>query len=216
MPVGKRRLLSATWSRNDLERDRAPVAELGLRREVRASTSPLCPYSPSRPGRRGGLAGRPPRPLASCSASTRLDFSPVCTHQSRSTRRCFREIEARGATPCSRSALTGGGRTRAFQAKLGIDDHRCSSDFEPKGEVARAYGAYIEPSRAPPTAPSSWSTRTASSRWTYESPNPGEFPGANLIFDALAASRVTDLDSAPPIPADRAGRPRRAARGRRG
>ena len=23
--------------------------------------------------------------------------------------------------------------------------------------------------------------------WTYESPSPGEFPGANLIFDALAA-----------------------------
>jgi hypothetical protein len=22
--------------------------------------------------------------------------------------------------------------------------------------------------------------------WTYESPNPGEFPGANVIFDALS------------------------------
>ena len=24
-------------------------------------------------------------------------------------------------------------------------------------------------------------------QWSYEAPNPGELPGANLIFDALAA-----------------------------
>jgi hypothetical protein len=26
-------------------------------------------------------------------------------------------------------------------------------------------------------------------RWSYEAPNPGELPGANLIFDGLAAER---------------------------
>ena len=59
------------------------------------------------------------------------------------------------------------------------------SDFEPKGEVARAYGSYIDRVGT--------ANRTlvlvdedGVVAWTYESPNPGEFPGANVIFDALS------------------------------
>ena len=74
---------------------------------------------------------------------------------------------------------------KAFQEKLGIDT-TLLSDFEPKGEVSRAYGSYVD-------APLGFSNRTlvlvdedGKVAWTYESPNPGEFPGANVIFDALA------------------------------
>ncbi len=58
------------------------------------------------------------------------------------------------------------------------------SDFEPKGEVSRAYGSYLDRVGT--------SNRTlvlvgedGTVAWTYESPNPGELPGANVIFDAL-------------------------------
>jgi peroxiredoxin (alkyl hydroperoxide reductase subunit C) len=73
---------------------------------------------------------------------------------------------------------------RAFREKLGIDI-TLLADFEPKGEVARAYGSWFEPA--------GMASRTlvlvdADGRveWSYESPSPGEAPGANLIFDALA------------------------------
>src|SRR3954454_13882419 len=74
---------------------------------------------------------------------------------------------------------------KAFQEKLGIDT-TLLPDFEPKGDVARAYGSYLD-------APLGFDNRTlvlvdedGKVAWTYESPNPGEFPGANVIFDALS------------------------------
>jgi peroxiredoxin len=73
---------------------------------------------------------------------------------------------------------------KAFQEKLGIDT-TLLSDFEPKGEVARAYGSYVEGL--------GFANRTlvlvdeeGTVAWTYEAPNPDQFPGANVIFDALA------------------------------
>jgi peroxiredoxin (alkyl hydroperoxide reductase subunit C) len=72
---------------------------------------------------------------------------------------------------------------KAFQEKLGIDTPLLA-DFEPKGEVARAYGSYVEKL--------GMANRTlvlvdAEGRveWAYESPALGEFPGPNMIFDAL-------------------------------
>ena len=60
------------------------------------------------------------------------------------------------------------------------------SDFHPKGEVSRAYGAYLE----------DWGTPNRSLvlideegivRWVHAEPTPLSIPGANLIFDALQA-----------------------------
>ena len=72
---------------------------------------------------------------------------------------------------------------RAFREKLGIDT-TLLADFEPKGEVARAYGSWFEPS--------GMANRTlvlvdADGRveWSYESPTPGEAPGPDVILDAL-------------------------------
>ena len=75
---------------------------------------------------------------------------------------------------------------KAFQEKIGIGT-KLLSDFEPKGEVAKAYGSYFEPM--------GFANRTlvlvdedGKVAWTYESPSPGEFPGPDVVREALTAS----------------------------
>ncbi|MDQ2630846.1 MAG: redoxin domain-containing protein [Actinomycetota bacterium] len=110
------------------------------------------------------------------------DFSPVCGDQLSIYQEVKPEIEAKGVELVGIS-VDGFFAHKAFQEKLGIDT-TLLSDFEPKGEVARAYGSYVEKM--------GFANRTlvlidedGVVAWTYESPNPGEFPGANVIFDAL-------------------------------
>jgi peroxiredoxin (alkyl hydroperoxide reductase subunit C) len=112
------------------------------------------------------------------------DFSPVCGDQFSIYQEVKGEITARGVELIGISVDSFFAH-KAFQEKLGIDT-TLLSDFEPKGEVARAYGSYLE-------GPLGFANRTlvlvdedGTVAWTYESPNPGEFPGANVIFDALA------------------------------
>jgi peroxiredoxin len=111
------------------------------------------------------------------------DFSPVCGDQLSIYQEVKPEIEAKGVELVGIS-VDGFFAHKAFQEKLGIDT-TLLSDFEPKGEVARAYGSYVEKM--------GFANRTlvlvdedGVVAWTYESPNPGEFPGANVIFDALS------------------------------
>ena len=112
-----------------------------------------------------------------------LDFSPVCSDQLSIYQEVKPEISEKGVELIGIS-IDSAYAHKAFQEKLGIDT-TLLSDFEPKGEVARAYGSYIDGAGI--------ANRTlvlvdeeAKVAWTYESPNPGEFPGANVIFDALA------------------------------
>lgn len=112
------------------------------------------------------------------------DFSPVCGDQLSIYQEVKPEIEAKGVELVGVS-VDGFFAHKAFQEKLGIDT-TLLSDFEPKGEVARAYGSYLD-------APLGFANRTlvlideeGTVVWTYEAPNPGEFPGANVIFDALS------------------------------
>jgi len=112
-----------------------------------------------------------------------FDFSPVCSDQLSLYQEVKPEIEAKGVTLVGVSVDSPYAH-KAFQAKLGIDT-TLLSDFEPKGEVARAYGSYLEgPGMANRTLV--LIDEDGKVGWTYESPNPGEFPGANVIFDALA------------------------------
>lgn len=111
------------------------------------------------------------------------DFSPVCSDQLSIYQEVKPEIAEKGVELVGISVDSSYAH-KAFQEKLGIDT-KLLSDFEPKGEVARAYGSYFEPA--------GFANRTlvlvdedGMVAWTYESPNPGEFPGANVIFDALA------------------------------
>jgi peroxiredoxin len=111
------------------------------------------------------------------------DFSPVCGDQLSIYQEVKPEIEAKGVELVGISVDSFFAH-KAFQEKLGIDTVLLS-DFEPKGEVARAYDSYVEKM--------GFANRTlvlvdeeGKVAWTYESPNPGEFPGANVIFDALS------------------------------
>jgi len=114
-----------------------------------------------------------------------LDFSPVCSDQLSIYQEVKPEIEARGVRMIGISVDSGFAH-KAFQEKLGIDT-QLLADFEPKGAVARAYGAYIE--RAG-TANRSLVLvdEEGTVEWVHESATPLEIPGANLIFDALSAT----------------------------
>jgi peroxiredoxin len=113
-----------------------------------------------------------------------MDFSPVCSDQLSVYQEVKPQISAQGVELVGISVDQGFAH-KAFQEKLGIDT-RLLADFHPKGEVARAYGAYIE--RAG-TANRSLVLidEEGTVEWVHESPSPLEIPGANLIFDALEA-----------------------------
>ena len=114
-----------------------------------------------------------------------LDFSPICTDQLSIYQEVKPEIEAKGVTMVGISVDSGFAH-KAFQEKLGLDT-TLLADFEPKGEVARAYGAYIEKvghaNRSLVLVDAEGTVE-----WVHESPTPLEIPGANLIFDALNAA----------------------------
>jgi peroxiredoxin len=113
-----------------------------------------------------------------------FDFSQVCSDQLSLYQEVKPELEDKGLSLLGVSVDSPYAH-KAFQEKLGIDT-TLLSDFEPKGEVARAYGSYIDAV--------GMANRTlvlvnedGVVAWAYESPSPGEFPGANVIFDALAS-----------------------------
>jgi peroxiredoxin len=114
-----------------------------------------------------------------------LDFSPVCSDQLSIYQEVKPQIAEKGVEMIGIS-VDHGFAHKAFQEKLGIDT-RLLADFEPKGEVARAYGAYIEA-----TGHANRSLvlidEEGTVEWVHESPTPLEIPGANLIFDALASA----------------------------
>jgi peroxiredoxin len=111
------------------------------------------------------------------------DFSPVCGDQFSIYQEVKPQIDETGAELVGISVDSAWAH-RAFQEKLGFE-FTLLSDFEPKGEVSRAYGSYIDRVGT--------ANRTlvlidedGTVAWTYEAANPGEFPGANVIFDALS------------------------------
>ena len=112
-----------------------------------------------------------------------FDFSPVCSDQLSLYQEVKPEIDGKGVTLLGVSVDSPYAH-KAFQEKLGVE-FTLLADFEPKGEVARAYGSYLDgPGMANRTLV--LVDEEGKVAWTYESPNPGEFPGANVIFDALA------------------------------
>ncbi|HEX8690470.1 MAG TPA: redoxin domain-containing protein [Solirubrobacterales bacterium] len=111
------------------------------------------------------------------------DFSPVCSDQLSVYQEVKPEIAARGAEMVGIS-VDHQHAHKAFQEKLGIDIPLLA-DFEPKGEVARAYGAYVE-ERGHANRSLVLIDEEGTVEWVHESP-PLEVPGANLIFDALAS-----------------------------
>jgi peroxiredoxin (alkyl hydroperoxide reductase subunit C) len=112
-----------------------------------------------------------------------LDFSPVCSDQLSVYQEVLPQVDEAGATLIGISVDSSWSH-RAFREKLGLT-MTLLSDFEPKGEVARAYGAYLDKvghgNRSLVLI-----DEDGVVQWVHESPTPVQIPGANLIFDALA------------------------------
>ena len=110
-----------------------------------------------------------------------LDFSPVCSDQLSIYQEVKPELAEKGVELLGIS-VDHTYAHKAFQEKLGIDT-TLLADFEPKGEVARAYDSYLDLGFANRTLV--LVDEDGKVAWTHVSPTPGEFPGANVIFDAL-------------------------------
>jgi peroxiredoxin len=109
-------------------------------------------------------------------------FSPVCTDQLQIYEEALEDLAAQGATLYGVSTDPGWSQ-KAFKEKLGVTIEQLS-DFEPKGAMARAFGAYFEPGGMTNRAlvivgPD------AVVRWSYLANSPSDLPGVNLIFDGL-------------------------------
>jgi peroxiredoxin len=113
-----------------------------------------------------------------------LDFSPVCTDQLSIYQEVIGEIESQGAALVGIS-VDSAFCHHAFREKLNLT-MPLLADFNPKGEVATAYGIYSEKYGSSGRA-LFLVDEDGTISWAYKSP-PAEVPGANLIFDALAGT----------------------------
>jgi peroxiredoxin (alkyl hydroperoxide reductase subunit C) len=111
-------------------------------------------------------------------------FSSVCTDQLQIYQEVLEDFADQGATLYGVSTDASYSQV-AFRESLGVTIPMLS-DFEPKGAVSKAFGAYFEPG--------GMATRALVIvgpdqvvRWSWIGEHPGVLPGANLIFDGLAA-----------------------------
>jgi len=111
-------------------------------------------------------------------------FSPVCTDQLQIYEEALPELAARGATLYGVSTDPSYSQ-RAFKEKLGISIEQLS-DFEPKGETARRFGAYFEP-RGMANRALVIVGPDGVVQWSHLADSPSDLPGVNLIFDGLGA-----------------------------
>lgn len=111
-------------------------------------------------------------------------FSRVCTDQLNLYEEVLDDLKAQGATVYGVSCDASYSQS-AFREKLGVSIEQLS-DFEPKGATCQAFGVYHPggfPQRALVIVGGDGVVK-----WSYEAPSPIELPGANLIFDGLAAA----------------------------
>ena len=115
-------------------------------------------------------------------------FSPVCTDQLQIYEEALDDLKAQGAALYGVSTDPTYSQI-AFKEKLGISIEQLS-DFEPKGETAKKFGAYFEP-RGMTNRALVIVGPDGVVQWSYLAPSPGELPGVNLIFDGLRAGAVS-------------------------
>jgi peroxiredoxin (alkyl hydroperoxide reductase subunit C) len=114
-----------------------------------------------------------------------LDWSPVCTDQLNVYQEVLADLEAEGVQLYGVSVDSAFSH-KAFQQSLGITIPLLA-DFHPKGAVSSAYGVFIE-ERGHTQRALVMIGPDLEVKWAHQSPTPLEIPGANLIFDALAAA----------------------------
>jgi peroxiredoxin len=113
------------------------------------------------------------------------DFSPVCTDQLSIYQEVLGEIQEKGVELVGIS-VDSSWTHNAFRKSLGLDIPLLA-DFHPKGAVSEAYGAYL-PDFGIDNRSLVLIDEEGVVSWVHESPSIADIPGANLIFDALAAA----------------------------
>ncbi len=114
-----------------------------------------------------------------------MAFSPVCTDQLNVYEEVLPELEEQGVKLLGIS-VDNAFVLKAFQKHLGVTIPLLS-DFHPKGEVAKAYDAFLE-ERGQNHRGLVMIGPDLIVKWAYQAPTPLEIPGANLIFDAVDAA----------------------------
>ena len=111
-----------------------------------------------------------------------LDFSPACNDQLTAYKAISPELGEAGVTLVGISVDSAFAH-KAFQDHLGIENSLLA-DFEPKGEVAKAYGAYLEGA--------GHANRSlvlidgdGVVEWVHESNTPVVIPPPSLILEAI-------------------------------
>ena len=110
-------------------------------------------------------------------------FSPVCSDQLSLYDELRSDFTEQGATLYGVSCDSVWSQA-AFREKLGVEMEQLS-DFEPKGATCSAFGVYHAGGFAQRALVIVGPDTTVS--WSYQADSPGDLPGANLIFDGLAA-----------------------------
>jgi peroxiredoxin len=111
-----------------------------------------------------------------------LDFSPVCTDQLSIYEGVLEEIRAKGAEIAGISVDSSFAHA-AFREKLGVT-FPLLADFNPKGAVAEAYGAYM-PEAGHANRSLVVIDENGVVAWSHAMPSPLEIPPAEMILDAL-------------------------------
>ncbi|MEA2298517.1 MAG: hypothetical protein QOF77_1453 [Solirubrobacteraceae bacterium] len=110
-------------------------------------------------------------------------FSSVCSEQLSLYQEVLGDLEDQGARVLAVSCdATYSQAAFAEQLKVSIGQ---LSDFEPKGAACRAFGVLHDGGFAQRALVIVGPDGVI--KWSHQAPTPGDLPGANLIFDALAA-----------------------------
>ncbi len=111
-----------------------------------------------------------------------LDFSPVCTDQLASYEEIQPQLDEAGVTLAGISVDSAFAH-KAFRDSLGVET-TLLADFEPKGAVANAYGAYL--------ADAGHANRSlvligtdGNVEWVYETDTPLDIPPPSAILEAI-------------------------------
>lgn len=113
-----------------------------------------------------------------------LDFSPVCSDQLGMYRQIQPQLDQAGVTMLGISVDSAFAHS-AFRDQLGIET-RLLADFEPKGAVAEAYGAYLE-SAGHSNRSLVLVGKDGVVEWVHQADTPLEIPGTDLILEAVQA-----------------------------
>lgn len=109
-------------------------------------------------------------------------FSPVCTDQLQLLEEILEDLAAKQITVVAVSCDASDSQV-AFAEKLGVTIRQLS-DFEPKGETARAFGVYFTPGGMA-TRALVLTADDGSIAWSWEGEHPGVMPPTSLVLDAV-------------------------------